>query len=274
GALAHHGARAVAVERPGWRGMAETARFAGLSPVEVEVDEDGLRAERLWGLRADAVAVAPAHQYPTGAVLGAERRSALVAWARERGGVIVEDDYDAEYRYDRRPIGALQGLAPEHVVYGGSVSKTIAPALRIGWLALPEHLVDAVLARRQVRGGTGSSVMQLALADLMGRGDLDRHLRRQRHAYRRRRDLLLRALAEQLPALRVTGAAAGLYVAVELDEGDVEAALALAAREGIALEGFSGRRSGLVLGYGNLAPAAIPAAVGALARCLGGAARA
>ena len=147
--LAASGASRVAVEQPGWRGMSETARDAGLLTVPIPVDEQGLVVECLEGERVDAVALAPAHQYPTGAVLSSARRVGLVAWARERHGLIVEDDYDAEYRYDRHPIGSLQGLAPEYVVYGGSTSKTLAPAMRLGWLVLPQHLVEAVVERQR-----------------------------------------------------------------------------------------------------------------------------
>ena len=252
--LAAAGARAVAVEEPGWRGMRETAAGAGLRVVGVGVDAEGMEVEQLER-HPDlaAVAVAPAHQYPTGAVLSPARRARIVVWARERRAWVVEDDYDAEYRYDRQPIGSLQGLAPDRVVYGGSASKTLAPAVRLGWLVLPEELVEEVCARQRLRGGMPSALEQLALADLIERGELDRHLRRQRRLYRARRDALLEELARGLPEATVEGAAAGLYVLVSLPPDlDERAVLAEARARGMALEGLGARRPGVVVGYANL----------------------
>jgi GntR family transcriptional regulator/MocR family aminotransferase len=263
--LAAGGASHVAVEQPGWRGMSETALDAGLLTVPVPVDEHGLIVERLQHERVDAVALAPAHQYPTGAVLSAARRLALVEWARTRDALIVEDDYDAEYRYDRQPVGSLQGLAPEHVAYGGSTSKTLAPALRLGWLVLPPHLAERVADRQRRRGSMPAPLHQLAFSELIERGELDRHLRRQRRRYSRRREALLELLARELPEARVSGAAAGLYVVVGLPDGVSEqAALAAARSRGIALEGVGGSAPALVVGYANLADAAVAPAVEAL----------
>jgi GntR family transcriptional regulator/MocR family aminotransferase len=271
-ALAAGGARRVAVESPGWAGMRETAADAGLETLALPVDEDGLTVARLEAERLDAVALAPAHQYPTGAVLAPERRLALLAWARRAGALIVEDDYDAEYRYDRQPVGSLQGLAPERVVYGGSASKTLAPALRLGWLVLPPSLVDAVCARQRRRGATPAPLMQLALADLIDRGELDRHLRRQRRRYRRQRDALLAALGVALPELAVQGAAAGLYVVLRLAPDASERAVLAAARtRGVALEGLGGMPPGLVIGYANLPASRVRLAVEALAASVRGA---
>jgi GntR family transcriptional regulator/MocR family aminotransferase len=268
--LVADGARAVAVEQPGWRGMSETAVDAGLLTLPVPVDEHGLVVECLHHEQVDAVGLAPAHQYPTGAVLSAARRLALVEWARTRDVLIVEDDYDAEYRYDRQPIGSLQGLTPEHVVYAGSTSKTLAPAVRIGWLVLPPRLVERVAVRQRRRGSMPSPLNQLALSDLIERGELDRHLRRQRRRYSRRREALLEALARQLPELRVSGAAAGLYVVVGLPDGISEQTVLAAARSrGVVLEGVGGIRPALVVGYANLADAAVAPAVDALAASLG-----
>ena len=143
----------------------------------------------------------PSHQWPTGAVLPAEPRAAVLRWARERGALVIEDDYDAEYRYDRAPVGAMQGLAPDLVVYAGSASKTLAPGLRIGWLVLPRHLADGVAAAKVAADRGSSALDQLAFADFLARGEFDRHLRRMRPVYRRRRDALLAALAERLPEL-------------------------------------------------------------------------
>jgi GntR family transcriptional regulator/MocR family aminotransferase len=264
--LAASGARRVAVEDPGWRGIRETAGAAGLEVMAFGVDEDGLIVEHLEREDVDAVAVAPAHQYPTGAVLSPSRRAALLAWAQERDALIVEDDYDAEYRYDRQPIGSLQGLAPERVVYGGSASKTLAPTVRLGWLALPQRLVGPIAARQRLRGGMPAPLGQLALADLIERGELDRHLRRQRRRYHRQRDALLAALAAKLPEVTVHGAAAGLYAVLHLPEGlDERAVLAAARSRGIALEGLGAGAPAIVVGYANLTDAAVEPAVAALA---------
>jgi GntR family transcriptional regulator / MocR family aminotransferase len=263
--MAEHGARRVAIERPGWRGMSETAADAGLLTVSLPVDEHGLVVEQLEHAQVDAVALAPAHQYPTGAVLSAARRMALVEWARMREALIVEDDYDAEYRYDRQPIGSLQGLAPEHVVYCGSTSKTLAPAMRLGWLVLPVALAKQLATRQRRRGSMPSPLNQLALSDLIERGELDRHLGRQRRRYGRRREALLDALASQLPEAKIAGAAAGLYIVVGLPDYIGERAVLAAARSrGIALEGVGGSSPALVVGYANLADAAVAPAVEAL----------
>jgi GntR family transcriptional regulator/MocR family aminotransferase len=263
--LAAHGARRVGVEQPGWRGMSETVSDTGLEVVHVPIDAHGLIVERLEETQLDAVAIAPAHQYPSGAVLTADRRVALIAWARAHGALIVEDDYDAEYRYDRQPIGSLQGLAPEHVVYGGSTSKTLAPAIRLGWLVLPSALAERVVARQRRRGSVPAPLHQLALADLIERGELDRHLRRQRRRYSRRREAMLDALARKLPEATVTGAAAGLYVVVGLPDGVSEQSALLAARSrGIALEAAESSSPALVVGYANLPDTLVGHAVEAL----------
>jgi GntR family transcriptional regulator/MocR family aminotransferase len=270
--LADGGARRVAVEQPGWRGMSEAAVDAGLLTLAVPVDEHGLVVERLRHERVDAVALAPAHQFPTGAVLSASRRLTLVEWARAEDTVIVEDDYDAEYRYDRQPIGSLQGLAPEHVAYAGSTSKTLAPAIRLGWLVLERRLAEQVAVRQRRRGSMPSPLNQLALSDLIERGELDRHLRRQRRRYSRRREVLLEALAHKLPGACVSGAAAGLYLVVGLPDGVSEQATLEEARaRGIAIEGVGGDSPALVLGYANLADAGVAPAVEALAASLRGA---
>jgi GntR family transcriptional regulator/MocR family aminotransferase len=214
------------------------------------------------------VAVAPAHQYPTGAVLSAQRRRELITWAEDGDRLIVEDDYDAEYRYDRQPIGCLQGLAPEHVAYAGSTSKTLSPALRIGWLVTPGQLTAPVRETARRRGGSPSPILQLALAHVLERGDLDRHLRRQRRRYQQRRAALLDALATRLPALGVTGVSAGLFVLLELPDGVSEVDVtARAFTEGIALGTpvADHDRNALALGYANLAPTAAGRAIDSLA---------
>ena len=254
-ALAAHGVRRVAVEDPGWRGQSRTVQLAGLEAVPVPVDERGIQVDRLGDV--DAVVVTPAHQFPTGVVLAPERRAELVAWARERDAVIVEDDYDAEYRYDREPVGSIQGLAPDHVVYAGSASKTLAPGLRLGWLLAPGWLAGD-LAREKDLNDRGTPVLeQAALADLLERGEIDRHLRRTRRRYRDRRDALVVTLEEQLPQARIGGAAAGLHVVAWLPgDADEHAIVGAAARRGVAVHGLHGtctvaspRPPALLLGY-------------------------
>jgi GntR family transcriptional regulator / MocR family aminotransferase len=251
---------AVAVEDPGSPGTREQLADNSLEPVPIGVDEEGLRVDELARAPARAVVVTPAHQSPTGVVLSPDRRAALLAWARATNGLIVEDDYDAEYRYDRDPVGALQGLAPELVCYAGSVSKTLAPALRIGWMVPPRSLWPA-LARAKTADDLGCPTLeQLALAGLLGSGAYDRHLRRGRARYRRRRDALAAALDRHAPGLRVAGTAAGLHAVVELgDDVDEEELIRRAAVEaGVGLHGLTpwrvgGRGApGLVLGYAAL----------------------
>jgi len=273
-ALAADGAKTVVIEDPGWRGMAETVTDAGLTTMPIAVDDQGISVVHLAGQRAriDAVAVAPAHQYPTGAVLSPARRAALVQWAQQHRALIVEDDYDAEYRYDREPIGSLQGLAPEHVVYSGSTSKSLAPAVRLAWLVVPPRLVAPMSALQRRRGGMPAALQQLALAELIQRGELDRHLRRQRRAYRRQRDALLVALSERLPEATVHGAAAGLFVTLRLPAGaDEQRVIGLARAAGVAVQGLGVAGPGLVVGYANLAQAAVAPAVAVLAASVRGA---
>jgi GntR family transcriptional regulator/MocR family aminotransferase len=261
------GAKRVGVEDPGWWRISRSVAEAGLTPVPIPTDDEGLDPSKLGSLRLDAVAVTPAHQFPTGAVLSPARRAALVAWARRRDAIILEDDYDAEFRYDRQPIGSLQGLAPDLVVYGGSCSKTLAPALRLGWLVLPSDLVAELHADDPASpAGTPPTIDQLALADLFDRGEVDRHLRRQRIRYRKRRDALLQAIADHLPHVEVRGAAAGLFAVLLLPPGTDEERVVEAARaHGVEIEALRAQdRPGLVAGYANLPEAGAPAAAKAL----------
>ena len=239
------GGRRIAMEDPGQTDTRRAADLFGLEIVPVPVDEDGLRIDRLAAVDADLVVVTPAHQFPTGAVLSPERRAALVRWARERDAYVLEDDYDAEYRYDREPIGAIQGLAPDRVIYAGSASKTLAPGLRLGWLVLPVRLVEP-FATAKFAGDRGSpSLDQLAFADFLSRGEFDRHLRRMRPIYRARRDALLAALARFVPEVRPVGASAGLHVLAWLPAGWDEAAIvARAAEAEIAVDAVGGYRGG------------------------------
>jgi GntR family transcriptional regulator/MocR family aminotransferase len=191
-ALRRRGVEAIAVEDPCFGLHREAISNLGLRVVPVPVDDAGLDVARLADLNVGAVLVAPAHSYPTGAVLTAARRAALVAWAEASDGLVIEDDYDAEFRYDRAPIGALQGLAPERVAYAGCVSKTLTPALRLGWIALPRWLIDDVMREKLFDDMGPSMLEQVALARFIDAGALGRHLRRVRPIYRRRRDIVSR----------------------------------------------------------------------------------
>ncbi len=262
--LCARGAVRLGVESPSHAETRGLLAHHGMHEVPVAVDGDGIDVGALEAAAVDAVLVTPAHQFPTGVVLSAERRAALAAWARRSGALVIEDDYDAEYRYDRAPIGAVQGLAPEHVVHAHSVSKTLAPGMRLGWAVLPSHLAADVAAEKRL-SDLGTPVLeQLALVSFLGRGELDRHLRHTRALYRRRRDALLAGL----PGLRAHGAAAGLHVLVELPPGASEADVAGAAAErGVAVEPLGPhdtlgtRPPALILGYSRLPePALVEAA--------------
>jgi GntR family transcriptional regulator / MocR family aminotransferase len=272
-ALRERGARRVAVEDPAWPGQPDSVALSGLEPVPVPVDASGLVVAELERAGVDAVIVTPAHQYPTGVVLSPERRGALIDWARRHDALIVEDDYDAEYRYDREPVAALQGLAPERVIYAGTASKTLAPALRLAWLIIPDHLTDEVTAQHLLTFAAPSVVEQAALAIMLERGQLERHLRQMRRRYRPRRDALVEALAAELPEARVGGAAAGLHLVAWLPEGADEAAIATRARErGVAIHTLHHDSAAvapvppaLLLGYASLTEDALRRAAHELA---------
>ncbi|WP_448006508.1 MocR-like pyridoxine biosynthesis transcription factor PdxR [Agromyces bauzanensis] len=270
------GHRTLLVEDPSWPRLREVAASTGLVPVPVPVDADGVDVDRLAAAAvrtgARAALITPAHQFPTGAALAPARREAIVRWARSVDAVLVEDDYDAEFRYDRRPIAALQGMAPERTALIGSLSKSVAPALGLGWAVMPAAL------RERVRLGDAarpSTLDQVALARFIDSGDLERHLRAARGRFRRRRALLLAATARELPDLEVTGIAAGMHGVLALPPGvrgadAAEAASAL----GVAVSALTRYRvsaaaatpEALVLGYGNLSDALVDEAVERLAR--------
>ncbi len=274
--LADRGARRIALEDPSSRDDAlPVARAAGLDVVGVPVDGDGIRVDRLRDSDADAVILTPSHQWPAGAVLSPDNRAAVLRWAQERDAIVIEDDYDAEYRYDRAPIGAMQGLAAERVVYAGSASKTLAPGLRIGWFVLPSHLAGP-MADAKIAADRGSPALeQLALADFLTRGEFDRHLRRMRPVYRRRRDALLTALAQRLPELTPTGISAGLHLVAWLPpEYDEAAIVAAAYQAGVGVDGVAPYRisepgpGGLVFGFATVDEHAIAEGVDILARVI------
>jgi GntR family transcriptional regulator/MocR family aminotransferase len=261
------GARRLAVEAHGLEHHRAVAVHNGLELVEVEVDGDGAVVDRLGD--ADLALLTPAHQFPMGVPLAPARRRAAVDWAAG-GRLIVEDDYDGEFRYDRRAIGAMQALAPDRVVYAGTASKSLAPGLRLGWLVAPAGIA-AALADEKALADLGSGVIdQLTLAHLIESGGYDRHVRRCRLVYQRRRERLVAALRRGAPGVRVAGVRAGLHVVVQLPGGVAEAdVVAAAARRGVAVSGLGdyggGARPALVVGYATPPEHAFTAAVARLA---------
>ena len=274
--LAAHGVRRIAFENPSHTEQRRIAVRAGLEVVPVAVDDDGIRVADLERTDADAVVLTPAHQHPTGAVLSGHRRTALVAWLRARGAVAIEDDYDAEYRYDRAAIGALQPLEPDRIIYAGSASKTLAPALRLGWLVVPRRLLQAVTDEKDLDDCGTARIEQYAFADFLARGEQDRHLRRMRARYRRRRDLLVEELTNVLPEATVHGIAAGLHATAQLPDDYDEQAIADEARRRLIdlttmrdfwVEPRSGPPT-LLLGYAQIREPTIRAGVRELARAV------
>jgi GntR family transcriptional regulator / MocR family aminotransferase len=275
--LRSQGVERVALEDPGWHQHRLIVEQSGLRVVAVAVDEGGLRVDDLAASDAAAVVVTPAHQFPTGAVLARDRRAALIEWAERGERLIVEDDFDAEYRYDGAPVGALQGLAPERVLYIGSASKRLAPGMRLGWMLLPSWLAWSLISAKAVEDGGSEVVGQLALGDFIDRGELDRHVRRMRLRYQQRREALLGSLASELPRGRPQnfGGGAGLYEALELPDGVNEARLIAAAGErGVGIEGLAAHRfthggaPGVMLGFANLPEPAIERGIALLAQAL------
>jgi GntR family transcriptional regulator/MocR family aminotransferase len=276
GVLAAEGGATVAVEDPSASDDARPIADAlGMKVVGVPVGDDGVRVDALADLDADALILTPSHQWPTGGVLSPAARAEVLAWSQRTGALVVEDDYDAEYRYDRAPIGAIQGLDPDRVAYAGTASKTLAPGFRLGWIVLPPRLVEP-FAEAKLLADRGSPILdQLTFADFLSRGEFDRHLRRMRPIYRSRRDALLAALAEHLPELEPAGIAAGLHLVAwlpaDLDEATV---IAAAAREGVAVAGVSpyrlspAPRGGLIFGYSNLEERQIADGVERMARAV------
>ena len=265
GALAEHGIDRIGLEDPGPREHDQIARRAGLRVSAVPVDAEGVVVEDLRATKARAVLLTPAHQCPTGAVLSPSRRHELVQWARDVDGVIIEDDYDAEFRYDRQPVGSLQGLAPDRVVALGSVSKTLAPALRIGWVFTPPRFRDSILAEKALASRGVPQLDQAALARLIESGRFDRHLRRVRESYRQRRDALLAAVDELVGGASITGLDAGHHALLQLPAGVDEDRVVAGAAAGVVVRGLGDYRvtagdvspgrvlpPALVIGFGNV----------------------
>ncbi|MGN6867638.1 MAG: PLP-dependent aminotransferase family protein [Solirubrobacteraceae bacterium] len=275
-ALRAGGAKALALEEYGLPTVRATVSACGLAVRSLPVDDDGARLE--FAGDADAVLLTPAHQFPLGVPLAARRRAEAVAWALAGDRLIIEDDYDGEFRYDRHPLGSLQAHAPNYVVYAGTASKTLAPGLRLAWLVAPPALLDALVAAKTLADRQTGVIDQLTLAELIASGGYDRHVRRSRLAYRRRRDRLIAALARRAPAARVSGIAAGLHALVTLPTGRTEEdAIADAGARGLALSGLAGFGDGspghppaLVVGYAKPPEHAFTGAVARLAATLGG----
>ena len=279
-ALAARGIRTLAHEDPGAPAMTSAAAAqAGMAAVPVPVDEQGIDVRALAATGARAVLVTPAHQWPTGVVMAAERRRALIAWAQRRDAYVIEDDYDAEFRYDREPVGSLQGLAADRVLAVGTVSKSLAPALRLGWLLCPPQLVEPVVGFKELADRGSPTLDQLALARLIASGRYDRHLRRMRAVYAARRAALVEALAVHAPGVRLTGLAAGFHAVAHLGAGrDEEAVVAAARARQVGLYAMAANRAEparadgprLVLGFGNVGERAVTQGIAAVGDLLAG----
>jgi GntR family transcriptional regulator/MocR family aminotransferase len=263
-----------ALENPGFRFHRDLLRNAGQRIVALPVDRYGPSTEDLE--EAGTALVTPAHQYPTGVTMHATRRRALTSWARRTGGLVIEDDYDGEFRYDRQPIGALQGTAADQVVYIGSASKTLGPGLRLGWMVLPERLVEPVVEAKMYSSLSTDALAQLTFAEFINSHAYDRHIRTMRLRYRRRRDLLHAVLDQVGPPL-IVGVSAGLSALIGLppDGPDEAELIALAADEGLKLEGSTKhwhedqpQRQGLIIGFAHPSEQAYPAALSLLGRVL------
>ena len=270
--LADDEIRRVAIEDPGDDDYLEISARLGIEALPVPIDERGIDVEALAATGVRAVILTPTHQFPTGTALAPERRQALVAWAGEHDATIIEDDYDAEFRYDRDPVGALQGLAPDRVALIGTASKSLAPGLRLGWVVCPARLLESVVENKRLSDRGSPTLDQLALATLIESGRYDRHLRRMRDVYSARRDTLVRTLAEHAPHVELQGLAAGFHAVAHLPRGADERGIVETARDrSIGLYGMSSYRpsggSGppqLVLGFGNLTEAAIARGIAAV----------
>ncbi len=278
-ALARRGVCTVVTEEYGLTPNPETIARHRLAAQTVPVDERGAVISQAPA-GAGALLLTPAHQFPLGAVLAPERRAEVVRWAAGSGGLVIEDDYDGEFRYDRQAIGALQALAPEHVVYAGTASKTLTPGLRLAWLMVPEQLIGELTSVTSAPGAHTSTLEQLTLAQLIASGAYDRHVRRCRLEYRRRRDHLLAALRRDAPDCAITGVAAGLHAVVRLPAGLSEAeAVARADARGVRVLGLrhfalgpARRDPALVVGYARPPAHAFTTAIARLCAALGPAA--
>ncbi|MGA4843719.1 PLP-dependent aminotransferase family protein [Streptomyces sp. G45] len=278
--LRAEGITEVALEDPSSLGLRQHLHNAGLATPPVPVDAHGVRVDALRATGAPAVLLTPARQFPTGVVLDGARRRALADWATREGGLVIEDDYDAEHRYDRPPVPALRSTLPDHVAYAGSVSKLLAPALRVGWLLAPRRHHGALVDAKRFADLGNAALPQLVLAHLMESGGLERHLRFLRRRHRVRRDTMIEAIRTRLPGAVVHGAAAGLHLMVTFDAATAartpdDTALATAALErGVKVQPLSWHTQrphgpGLVLGYAASTPTDIAEGVGVLGELVG-----
>jgi GntR family transcriptional regulator / MocR family aminotransferase len=276
-ALHTHGATQIAMEDPCHWWHRDIATAAGLRVIPLPVDEHGAQTNLLADTRAEAVVLGPAHQFPTGALLRPERRAAAVSWARATGGYVIDDDYDAELRYDHQPVGALQALDPDRVIYAGTTSKTLAPGLRLGWLLLPPALLEPVINLRASEDLHVSALDQIAFCQLLCTGAFERHIRRMRTRYRTRRERLLAMLAARAPTARPSGIAAGLRVLLELPPGAPSANELSDRAKARSIELFPlepcyhaghGTPDGLVVGYAALPDHAFESGLSALGELL------
>jgi GntR family transcriptional regulator/MocR family aminotransferase len=274
--LARGGVERVAIEDPGDEDYRAISARNGIEAISVPVDEKGVDVATLAATGSRALILTPAHQFPTGVALAPDRRQALVAWANEHDAMIIEDDYDAEFRYDREPVGALQGLDPNRVALLGTVSKSLAPALRIGWIVCPPALIEAITQEKALMDRGSPAIEQLALAALIQSGRYDRHLRHMRSIYARRRDTLVGTLQALAPDVGLHGLAAGFHALAQLPAScDEQAVLERARERSVGLYGMSMYRTSatprppeLVLGFGNLSEPAIERGIAAISDLL------
>ncbi|MBP1817989.1 PLP-dependent aminotransferase family protein [Mycobacterium sp. OAE908] len=263
----------IAVEAYGLHFFRDAITALGVSTVPIGLDENGAVISDLDDVDVSAVLVTPAHHNPQGMPLHPSRRTAVIEWAQRTDGYIFDDDYDGEFRYDRQPVGALQALCPQRVAYLGSTSKSMAQTMRLGWMVLPEELVDPVI---DAAGGAQfyvDAINQLTMADFITSGQYDRHIRRMRMRYRRRRDALVDALAGF--DVGISGLAAGVNVLLTLPDGSEPEVLRRSGEAGITLQGLSRMRhphagpqtparDGIIVGFAAPAEHAFGPAVDAL----------
>jgi GntR family transcriptional regulator/MocR family aminotransferase len=277
GVLAKAGVTTVAVEEFGLQTQRETLLLTELDAVPIPVDADGADVSTLDDAPIPgAVLLTPSHQFPLGVALQSDRRAAVVDWARRRDALIIEDDYDGEFRYDRSPVGALQGLDHDRVIYLGTASKSLAPGLRLGWLVVPDHLVESTLAEKGWAEETVGFVNQLAMTDFVESGAYDRHIRAMRSQYSRRRRQLVDAISRHAPSVRVTGMAAGLHIVVEHPRRTGAELVCRAAEEQLTIEpldafrhpGSRSDRDGVAIGFATPSASAWSGALDALVRTL------
>jgi GntR family transcriptional regulator / MocR family aminotransferase len=271
------GTRPIAVEAYGLFLFRDAIEALGVDTTPIQIDEKGVVVSDLDALDTPAALITPAHQYPHGVPLHSSRRAAVLEWARRTGAYVIEDDYDGEFRYDRQPIGALQSLDPNRVVYLGSTSKSLSPMLRLGWMVLPGDLIDDVITAAGGQQFYVNVIDQLTMADFLTRGQYDRHIRRMRLRYRRRRDELVDALADF--DIGITGLPAGLHLLLHLPDDTEHEVLRRAADAGVALAGMSRlrhphthpespHRDGVVVNFGAPTEHAFAPAIDALRRVL------